>query len=280
MAVAWADAFEPDRLGSAPSLDLPCRIDREWAFGGSTGAGVKVAVVDSGIDATHPRVGSVTGGVVVELDADAESGFRYVEGRHDDVYGHGTACAGIIRSLAPEVELYSVRVLGTTLKGSGVAFAAGLWWAIDNEMDVVNLSLSSSREDYWAMFGEAVDAAAERRTVLVAAMNNERKLTIPSQFSSVLSVACHPGADPEAFSCNPNPPAEWGAPGMGVEVPWLDGGSITATGNSFAAPHIAGQVARLLGNHPRLTPWQVRTVLAALADNSPTGPPIGAQEEP
>ncbi|MGZ4682220.1 MAG: hypothetical protein ACXWBN_16815 [Acidimicrobiales bacterium] len=100
-------------------------------------------------------------------------------------------------------------------------------------------------------------------------MKNQRKLTIPSQFSSVFSVACHPGLDPESFSCNPAPPAEWGAPGLGVEVPWLGGGSIVATGNSFAAPHIAGHLARLLGNHSGLTNWQARTVLAALADNAP-----------
>ncbi len=270
MSVAWADGFEAGRLAPAPSLRLPGVINREWAYGSSTGRGVKVAVIDSGIDADHPAVGSVAGGVVVTNDPDAPDGVRFDERPHGDVYGHGTACAGIIRALAPDVDLYSVRVLGRRLSGKGTVFAAGLRWAIDHDMDVVNLSLSTSREDYWAMFAEAADAAAERRVMLVCAMNNERRLTIPSQFSSVLSVACHPGTDPERFSCNPTPPAEWGAPGIDVEVPWLDGERIVVTGNSFAAPTIAGHVARLLGNHPDLTPWQVRTILSELADNAPT----------
>ncbi|HEX9260109.1 MAG TPA: S8 family serine peptidase, partial [Acidimicrobiales bacterium] len=73
----------------------------------------------------------------------------------------------------------------------------------------------------------------------------------------------------EAITCNPRPPAEWGAPGIEVEVPWLDGGTIVATGNSFAAPVIAGHVARIVGAHPGITPFQAKTVLAALAANRP-----------
>ena len=61
---------------------------------------------------------------------------------------------------------------------------------------------------------------------------------------------------------------DFGAPGIDVEVPWLSGSTIVATGNSFAAPHVTGLVARLLSKHPHLTPYEVKTVLRAVASNA------------
>ena len=80
-------------------------------------------------------------------------------------------------------------------------------------------------------------------------------------------MAARPDPGP-GFSYNPAPPVEFGAAGVDVDVAWVDGGSITATGNSFAAPVIAGYAARILGKHPGLTPFQVKTVLQATADNA------------
>jgi subtilisin family serine protease len=65
---------------------------------------------------------------------------------------------------------------------------------------------------------------------------------------------------------------EFGAPGIDIEVPWSGGSTIEATGNSFAAPHIAGLVTRILSKHPGLTPFQMKTILHALADNAAPGP--------
>jgi subtilisin len=263
----WSDAFSPDRLGPAPRLDLPAEITREWAFGPERGTGVKVAVVDSGVDADHPAVGAVDGYVIVEYDADAEDGVRYVEGVHRDLYGHGTACAGIIRSLAPEVELYSVRVLGERLNGKARCFAAGLEWAIEQGMHVVNLSLSTTNEDWFATFYDLADQALRKRVMVVCALSNEAKLSIPSEFASVFSVAAAATDDPEPVLANPSPPAEWGARGIDVPVAWLDGSTIVATGNSFAAPHVSGMLARMIGAHPGLTCWQAKTILTQLAAN-------------
>ena len=103
MRPAWSDGFDPGRLPPVPTLDLSTPITPEWAWGGSTGAGVRVAVIDSGVDAAHPAVGGVVGGVVIEPDDDEPDGVRYVEGDHTDLYGHGTACAGVIRAIAPDV---------------------------------------------------------------------------------------------------------------------------------------------------------------------------------
>jgi len=113
-----------------------------------------VAIVDSGIEADHPAVGGqVRGGVIVEYDARLETQIRFVEDTElRDMFGHGTACAGIIHSLAPEAELYSVRVLGRDLTGKALQFAGGLRWAIENGMHVVNLSLSTSRQEFFGLF--------------------------------------------------------------------------------------------------------------------------------
>lgn len=265
---AWSWQFESETLKRASSIALPSPVSKDWAWGGSTGAGVKVAIVDSGIDARHPAVGSVAGGVALEFDPDADDYVKAVEGPHEDLFGHGTACAAIIKRVAPECELYSVRVLGTRLTGKGVVFAAGLRWAVDRGMHVVNLSLSTGKQDYFGLFHEIADEAYFHNVMLVSAVNNVQSPSYPSQYSSVFSVAAHDGKDPYRFEYNPSPPVEFGAPGIDVEVAWLNGSTIEATGNSFAAPHIAGLVAKILGKHPGLTPFQMKTILCALADNN------------
>jgi subtilisin family serine protease len=226
-----------------------------------------VAVVDSGVDAAHPAVGAVDRAVALQWDPETE-GALTTEGPHDDLFGHGTACAGIIRLAAPGAALWSVRVLGSRLTGKGVVFAAGIRWAITQGARVINLSLSTGREDYFGLFHEIADEAAFAGVILVCATNNVPAPTYPGQFSSVISVAAHDGQDPFCLDANPDPPTDFGAPGIDVRVPWLSGSTIVSTGNSFAAPHVAGLVARLLSKHPHLTPYEVKTVLRAVASNA------------
>ncbi len=264
---AWSWQFASGHLEEVTALPLDTPITREWAWGGATGAGVRVAVIDSGVDASHPAVGSVAGGVAVEYDADSGR-TRFVEGPHEDLFGHGTACAGLIRRAAPDCEIYSVRVLGARLTGRGSVFAAGLEWAIQNGMHVANLSLSTRRAAQFGMFHQIADAAYFAGMSLVCAVNNVPAPSYPSQFASVISVAAHTRDDPFDLDYNPNPPVEFGAPGVDLEIPWTGGGSIRATGNSFACPHVAGLVARILSKHPGLTPFQVKTVLHAVASNA------------
>ena len=268
---AWSEEFFDDGPGPALSLSFPGRLTRSWAYGDGTGRGVRVAVIDSGIEGDHPLVGKVQQAIAVE-DSDDDK-VQFVEGPHDDLYGHGTACAGLIRAMAPDVELVSVRVLGPDLKGSAYTFANGLEWCIENGVNVVNLSLSTANEDYAETFYELIDRASQRNVIVVSAMNNERKRSIPSEFAGVFSVACCEGSDRERFLRNPRAPAEWGAVGIDVEVPWSRGSTIVATGNSFAAAAMAGLVARVVGAHPGITPWQAKTVLAALAANAEASPP-------
>ena len=267
---AYAEQFEPERLRPVVPLDLDGPITKEWAWGGATGAGVKVGIIDSGVDADHPFVQGVAGGVILEHDPDVEGEVRYIEGPHEDLFGHGTACAGIIKKVAPECEIYSIRVLGKLLTGKSIVFAAGIRWAIENGMNVVNMSLSTGSKDYFGMFHQLADLAYFRNVALVCAINNTPPKfgpSYPSEYSSVFSVAAHDGKDPFEFDYNPNPPVEFGAPGINIEVAWADMGTTDGIGNSFAAPHITGLVARILSKHPGLTPFQIKTILHSIASN-------------
>jgi subtilisin family serine protease len=266
---AWSGAFDRGVLEQV--VGLPLEQVRDWAFGGATGAGVKVAVVDSGIDAGHPRVGGIAGGVWFDLDATAEGGYVAHEELHDDLVGHGTACAAIIRSLAPEAEIHSVRVLGANLKGRGALLQAGVEWSVAHRMHVANLSLSSKSESMFGPLHDVADQAYFAGTVVVCAANNLPGPTDPSQSASVVSVAARPGHEEMALAYNAHPPVEFGARGIDVDVAWADHGSITATGNSFAAPHVSGMVALMRSKHPWLTPFQVKAVLQAASVNSLAG---------
>lgn len=264
---AWAGAFAADVL---EPVRTPFAVDRQWAFGGGTGAGVGVAVVDSGIDGSHPDIGALADGAALRWDADARE-VVVTPGPHEDLFGHGTACAALIRRTAPDCDLHSVRVLGERLTGRGEVLTAGLRFAIERGARVVNLSLSTGKRDHYAALHEVADEAAFAGMVLVCALDNAPGPTYPSQFSSVVSVAATAApddGDPFPLVANPHPPADVGAPGIDVEVAWAGGGSIVATGNSFAAPVVTGLVARLLSAHPHLSPVEVKAVLRAVARNA------------
>jgi len=261
---AWSAAFDRAILPTVERIGPPEQITREWAWGGSTGEGVRVGVLDSGIDAGHPAVG----GRVEYAEVVEEDGRLQVVCRpHTDDFGHGTACAGIIRDLAPDCELVSIKVLGEQLSGGGGVFATGLRWAIENGIDVCNLSLGTTKRDFYALLHELADSAHFAGVVLVAAANNMPIASYPSTYSSVISVAAHDVREPGVYFFNPKPPVDFGALGIDVRVPWLGGEWLTATGNSFAAPYISGLVTCLLAKHPGLSVVQVKAILRAVADN-------------
>jgi subtilisin len=261
---AWSETFAgPSRDHLARTMPLG-RLERDVVFGRADGSGVTVAVVDSGVDADHPAVaGCVTRRLRVVLDGEDA---RVVEDPDaDDLVGHGTACAGIIAAIAPAAEIVSVRVLGADNRGKGRAVAAAVDWAIAERIGVVNLSLSSRSEAMFATFHDLADRAYFANTLLVCAANNVPGPSYPSLFAAVVSVAAHDIADPDVWFYNPSPPVEFGAYGLDVDVAWRGGGRIRATGNSFAAPHLAGQAARLRSRYPDASPFEVKALLAATA---------------
>ena len=261
---AWSLPKDAVERISLPS-EWPEHVTRDWAWGGSTGNGARVCILDSGVEATHPLVGELENAVVISVGENDE--VIAEEDTEGDVSGHGTACAGIVRALAPECSLSSVRVLGSTFTGSGGVLLAGLRYAIEQEFDVINMSLSTTKKPFAGILHELADSAYFRRSVLVASAHNMPVESYPWRFSSVISVGSHEETEPLAFFYNPSPPVEFFGRGVNVEVPWLGGRVLTVSGNSFATPHLTAICALILAKHPELTPFQLKSVLYLTATN-------------
>ena len=264
---AWSLSAEAVQSISLPE-EWPGEVTREWAWGGATGAGVRVCVLDSGIETDHPLVGDVQRSVAISMEGEEvliEDGDTA-----GDLCGHGTACAGVIRSLAPDCDLVSVRVLGAGYTGSGAVLLEGLRWAIEQGYDVINMSLSTTKRRFVEALHELADAAYFRRSIVVASAHNMPVASYPWRFSSVISVASHDLEDPLAYYRNPDPPVEFFARGVDVRVAWNGGVTMRSTGNSFATPHITGICALIRAKHPHLNPSEVKTLLGLTAANAGT----------
>ncbi len=252
--------------GLALPVEWPGEVTREWAWGGSTGKGVSVCILDSGVDEEHPLVGEVQRSVVASVGPDDE--VIVEDDTEGDLCGHGTACAGIIRSLAPDCELVSVRVLGAGFTGSGGVLLAGLRWAVEQGFDVVNMSLSTTKKQFAGHPPRAhrhglLPAHGARR---LGAQHAGRELSVALLVGD-LGRAATRRPTRSTFYYNPDPPVEFFARGVDVEVAWTGGARIRCTGNSFATPHMSGLCALVLGKHPELTPFQLKSVLYLTSSN-------------
>jgi subtilisin len=247
------------------------RITREWAWGGADGSGIRVCVLDSGVDGDHPLVGGIDRALEVVPNADGSMVVKPTTS--GDSAGHGTACASLIRSVAANASLTSVRVLSQGRHGTGEALLTGLRWAIDAGFDVINMSLSTTKTQFCAALRELSDEAYFRRCIIVSSAHNMPVQSYPWPFASVISVASHDGTDPMTYYYNPAPPVDFYARGVRVPVAWPGGRTVLSTGNSFAAPHITAICALILSKHRLLTPFQLKSVLYLTAENvsSPEG---------
>lgn len=256
--------LDPDDSRIAVDLGEPTPVTPEWAWGGSTGAGVRVCIVDGGVEGDHPMVGPVASSHAVVV---REGAREVVEVEHGDSFGHGTACAGIVRAIAPDCEIHSVRVLGERGGGTGRTLLAGLEWAIGQRFDVINMSLSTARPEFAQALRELADEAYFAGSVIVASAHNSQVESFPWRFSSVISVGSHTHPEPGRILYNPRPPVEFFARGQAVQVAGLRGSVTRSSGNSFATPHVTGRCALILGKHPRLTVFQLKTALYLTSAN-------------
>ena len=247
--------------------DLWAAIRPETIWKGRTGRGVRVAVVDSGIDTEHP---DLKGKVKESVEAVAEDGrIEFRPSTSGDQAGHGTACAGIIASIAPDVDLYSVKVLGPKASGSGDMFLVGLDYAIKQKFRVINLSLGTTKRDFFAPLHDLLDRAYQAGCIVVSAANNLPYPSYPSIFSSsVVSVVKRAGGDPFNFGYRYGQVIELVAPGVEVKTTWPGGGYRQLTGNSFACPYVVGIIALLVEAYPNLTPFQVKSILYTIAQRN------------
>ncbi|MCH8828836.1 MAG: S8 family serine peptidase [Planctomycetes bacterium] len=230
-----------------------------------TGKGVTVAILDTGVDAEHPALqGAVRSSYEV-----VRRGRRLVcqPSTAGDQVSHGTACAGIIHKIAPEAELISVRVIGTNAVGTGDQLLHGLAWAIEQDVDVINLSLGTLQQRFNAALHELVDRAYFTGKILVAAANNHRLPSYPAHFASLIAVDNQSFPDPLTFRYQLGQPIETVAHGIYVNAPSPGGKYQCFTGTSFACPHITGLVARLRSVISSLTSFQLKTFLWSLREN-------------
>ena len=232
-----------------------------------TGRGVSVAVIDSGVDGKHP---DLAGKLRESVEAVTEGNkVSFIPADGTDAAGHGTACAGIIARLAPEAELYSIKVLGANAAGAGMPFLAGLEYAIKRRFKVINLSLGTTKPQYVAPLRDLLDRAYMAGCIVVAAANNLPQPSFPSVFSSsLISVVKGEMQNPFEFSFRYGDVIELVAPGINVQTAWTGGGYRQLTGNSFACPQIVGIIALLLEDNPNLTPFQVKSALYTIAQQN------------
>ncbi|MBM7095189.1 S8 family peptidase [Bacillus sp. H-16] len=230
---------------------------------GNTGAGVSVAVLDTGIQ-DHEDL-NVAGGVSF-VDGEPE---------YQDENGHGTHVAGTIAALdnevgvlgvSPDVDLYAVKVLGADGSGSHAGIVQGIEWAVENDIDVINMSLGAPVGS--TTLEQAVNYAHGEGVTVVAAAGNEGSLipgwnTIgyPAKYDNAIAVgAVDQNNDRASFSSVGNE-LDVMAPGVAIDSTYLDNSYAALSGTSMAAPHVAGAAALLLAANPSLSNDDVRAVL-------------------
>ncbi len=246
-----------------------------------TGRGVKVAIVDTGIDDNHPDL-TVSGGV----------SFVPGVGSWDDDNGHGTHVAGIVGArnnpvgvigVAPESDLYAVKVLGRKGTGHHSQVLAGLCWATQNGMDVVNLSLGRDvkkpDEPCTAIYQRLARILNNAGCIVVAAAGNSGEeinkwVGHPARCPGYMAVAAIDRNKNLAPFSSRGPAdlcddcgVEISAPGVSINSTYQGGGYRKLSGTSMACPHVSGAAALLKELHPTWTPDRIRERLKATASD-------------
>jgi serine protease len=268
------------------ALDVPSGTDpyrgQQWDFSKinvaaawtkSTGSGVTVAVIDTGVDATHP---DLAGQVLTGYDE-----INGTAGATTDPNGHGTHVAGTIAALtgngvgvsaiAPDTKILPIRVLGADGSGYMSTAANGIVYAADHGANVINMSLGSEDQD--SSVSTAITYARSKGVVVVAAAGNERQSGSPASYpaadAGVIAVAATDSTDTVASYSNQGSYVDVAAPGSSILSTYptalASSGYATLYGTSMASPHVAAVAALLKAYNPSLTPDQVEQALESSA---------------
>ncbi len=242
-------------------------ISIDWLRSHATGKGVRVAVIDSGIDATHPDFGdSVHGGCRIFKGEDGQTQVEEVAaGTVNDTFGHGTAVAGIIHDLAPDAEIVDVKVLDAFNTCTGDILIAGAKWALDHGFRVINMSLATAKRQWFQPLFEVCEQAYIQNSILVVSKKNFGHMGCPAMFSSVISVDREDYMDKFQVHYRPHNIIEYDARGTQVQTLAPGGGYVEQTGTSFATPHVSGLVSLLLEQFPEMNPVEAKAVLKSLS---------------
>jgi len=242
------------------------RIDADLVWGSSQGTGVKVAIVDTGIDYKHP-----------DLQANVKGGVNMINPKksYKDDNGHGTHVSGIVAAIdneigvigvGPMISLYGVKVLNRQGTGFLSDVIDGLQWCINNDIHVINLSLGSGGDNQ--SFHDAILNVNQAGIVQIAAAGNEGgAVAYPARYPETIAVSAINNADQLAGFSNFGPEIDITAPGAEIYSTYKDSSYKSLDGTSMSAPHVAGACALKLALNPALSPAEVKNVLQASAES-------------
>ena len=298
---AWAVVFTPvpaqARAAQCSQVPAPGQVNRALPFEDqlydlprlaplATGAGVRVAVIDSGVDAKHPQLkGRVAAGRdLLHGDPDARQ----------DCVGHGTAVASIIAArqlegvpfhgLAPGATIVPVRITEKETidgkevgqDGSPAQFAQAITWAASRSggnARIINLSVVMTQDN--GLVRRAVQQAVADGVVVVAAAGNQgdqaNTTPYPAAYSGVIGVGAVDVNGVRASFSQHGPYVDVVAAGKGVTAARPGSGHSPVEGTSFAAPFVSATAALILQRQPQLTPDQVQRRIVATTDPAPGG---------
>jgi len=165
----------------------------EAPLAGLTGRGVRVAIIDSGVNPAHPHVAGVAGGVAISTAGESEVYLDYL--------GHGTAVAGAIREKAPEALLYAVKVFDRTLTTDIEIILRAIEWSVAHCMHIINLSLGTLNQAHRERFEHVIVRASEHGIVIVAAREMSGQESLPGCLPSVIGVGLDWECPRETYRC-------------------------------------------------------------------------------
>ncbi len=226
-----------------------------------TGAGVKVAVIDTGIDYKHPALSRAYRG-----------GYDFVNNDTDpyDDNGHGTFVSGVIAGIingtkgtlgaAPDVEIYALKVMGADGRGQLVSIIRGVKWAIENDVQIICMSMSLFRD--FPELREALEEAYSKGILIVAAAGNTGgRVTYPARYDSVIAVGSVDMDNKLSKTSSTGTEVEVVAPGVNVLSAVPGGLFAVKNGTSYAAGYVAGALALLISSNPELDSQGIRALL-------------------
>lgn len=250
------------------------RIRAPQVWNTTDGSGVRVGVIDTGVDLSHPDLqANVAGGVNI-LDPGSQPA---------DDNGHGTHVAGTIAALnnsigvvggAPNARLFAIKAFDADGSARLSDVIAGLEWCLENRMQVINLSFGSDSGN--ESFRDAVRTAARSIVLVAAAGNNGRpdSVDVPARYPEVIAVAASTRGDQLASFSSRGPQVAVAAPGQDVLSTWMNGGYSTLSGTSMATPHTTAMYALLMRYRYGLTRDQMLSIIRQTAD-----PLIGVSQD-
>jgi subtilisin len=243
-------------------------------LGTARGAKVRVAVVDSGVEPGHSWVGGrLTASYTVIRNG---SDYQLLKTNGGDLMGHGTAVAGQVRRFAPDADIVSVQILSGGLRADSEALLRALGWLATQDINIINLSLSTMREKLALRIGHAIDDLSAADVAVVCARGyHSSGRAYPTDFASTVAVS-YKDLHPARIEFRPRDAVEFDAAGAQVEIAWKStpeapDATRVAEGSSFACPLVTGLATRMLSVEPGLTPYELKSLLKAYADRQADG---------